>query len=171
MKPRVSLIAAVARNGVIGRDNAMPWRLPSDLKRFKAITTGHPVVMGRKTFQAIGRPLPGRANIVVSRQGFAAPGAEVVADLAAALAKAGETEGEGGEIFVIGGAEIYRQAIAAADRLYITEVDTQPDGDARFPAIDPASWHETAREKVKQAEGDSAPSCLVIYERSGFLSG
>jgi dihydrofolate reductase len=165
--PRLSLIAAVARNGIIGRDNRMPWRLPSDLKRFKALTVGHPVVMGRKTFQSIGKPLPGRDNIVVSRHAFAADGATVAPTLAAAMARADSAAGAGGEVFIIGGAEIYRQAMAMADRLYITEVALDPEGDAAFPAIDPAVWRVTAREKVKQPEGDTAASSLVVYDRVG----
>jgi dihydrofolate reductase len=163
---RLSLVAAVAKNGVIGRDNAMPWRLPSDLKRFKALTTGHPVVMGRKTFQSIGKPLPGRENIVASRGDFRAAGASVVPSLEAAVSRAAEIAGRGGEVFIIGGAEIYRQAVPIADRLYITEVDAAPEGEAAFPEIDRSVWRETSREKVKHPEGDSAASSFVIYDRA-----
>ncbi len=143
--PRVSLIAAVAENGVIGRDGAVPWHLSSDLKRFKAITMGKPIVMGRKTFASIGRPLPGRTNIVVSRQkDFASPGVVVAPTLDAAMAAAREQAMHDGvdEVFVTGGAEIYPAALPEADRLYITHVAMEPAGDAVFPEIDPEIWRE-----------------------------
>jgi dihydrofolate reductase len=168
---RLSLIAAVASNGVIGRENKIPWRLPSDLKRFKALTLGHPAVMGRKTFQSIGHPLPGRDNIVVSRQGFRADGALVVASLAAALDLAAARAGEGGEVFVIGGAEIYRETLPLADRLYLTEVEATPLGDATFPAIDRAVWRATRREDSIRADGDSAASRFVVYDRLEATAG
>jgi dihydrofolate reductase len=168
---RLSLIAAVASNGVIGRENKIPWRLPSDLKRFKALTLGHPVVMGRKTFQSIGHPLPGRDNIVVSRQGFRADGAVVVASLAAALDLAAARAGEGGEVFVIGGAQIYRETLPLADRLYLTEVEATPLGDATFPAIDRAVWRPTRREDPVRADGDSAASRFVVYDRLEATAG
>jgi dihydrofolate reductase len=160
------LIAAVAANGVIGSANAIPWRLPSDLKRFKAITLGHPVVMGRRTFQSIGRPLPGRDNLIVSRGDFQAAGTTTVASVATALALADTLAGEGGEVFVIGGAEVYRQALPLADRLYITEVEAAPDGDAWFPKIDPALWRVVGREKMPRAVADSASASFVTYERT-----
>jgi dihydrofolate reductase len=162
---RLSLIAAVARNGVIGRDNQIPWRLPSDLKRFKALTLGHPVVMGRKTFQSIGRPLPGRDNIVVSRHGFRADGALVVSSLDEGLELAQAKAGQGGEVFVIGGAEIYRETLPLADRLYITEVDVTPAGDATFPGIDGEVWRIVQSHDWLRPEGDSAPARLVVYDR------
>ena len=163
---RLSLVAAVARNGVIGRDNQIPWRLPSDLKRFKALTLGHPVIMGRKTFESIGRPLPGRDNIVLSRRGFRAEGATVVATLPAALALAAERAGEGGEVFILGGAELYRETIAMADRLCITEVDAAPEGDAVFPEIDRGFWRESARKRASRAEGDTVASSFVVYDHA-----
>jgi dihydrofolate reductase len=145
----ISLIAAVARNHVIGAGNRLPWRLPADLQRFRALTVGHPVVMGRKTYESIGRPLRGRTNIVLTRQaGYQAPGCIVVSDLDAALRAAGETAGgeTAPEVFIIGGAELYRQTLALAGRLYITEVTADvPDGDAFFPEIDPALWQEVER--------------------------
>jgi dihydrofolate reductase len=139
--PLVSLVVAVARNGVIGRDNDLPWRLPDDLKHFKAITLGKPVVMGRRTFESIGRPLPGRENRVVSRRpGFEAPGCRVFASLEEALA------GPEPEVMVIGGGQIYAAALPLAQRLYLTEVDAEVDGDARFPEIDPDTWREVSSE-------------------------
>jgi len=150
LKPRLVLIAAVAKNGVIGRDNAMPWRLPEDLQRFKALTMGHPVIMGRKTWASLGRPLPGRRNIVISRDGdYRAPGALVVASLAAALAACADAD----TAFVIGGAQIYAQALPMADRLELTEIARDFAGDTHFPAIDHHSWREIARESRLSANG------------------
>jgi dihydrofolate reductase len=166
---RVSIIAAVADNGVIGRDNALPWRLPSDMKRFRAITMGKPVVMGRKTLQSIGRPLPGRTNIVVSRGVEPpAPGVVMAANLADALAEARlRAAGDGvDEVFVIGGAALYREALPLADRLYITEVKAAPAGDATFPPIDRRRWKERAREAPGRAAGDSEDSAFVVYDRT-----
>lgn len=144
-QPRITLIAAVAKNGVIGAGNSLPWRLPEDLKRFKALTLGHPIVMGRKTWESLGRPLPGRTNIVVSRNAdFAAAGAQRVGSLAEALTAAAATDSD--EVFIIGGAEIYRQALPLAQRLQLTEIDQDFAGDVHFPTVDPALWRETARE-------------------------
>lgn len=143
--PRITLIAAVARNRVIGAGNALPWRLPEDLKRFKALTLGHPIIMGRKTWESLGRPLPGRTNIVISRAaGFTATGAELVHSLDEALSAAAATHSD--EVFIIGGAEIYRLALPIARRLQLTEIDLDFAGDVHFPAVDPALWRETARE-------------------------
>ncbi len=140
---RVSLIVAVARNGVIGQKNRLPWKLPADLKRFKALTMGHPIVMGRKTYESIGKALPGRTNIVVTRQaGYRAEGCLVVDSLEHGLALARSDE----EIFVIGGVEIFTQAIPLANRIYLTQIDQDFEGDARLPALDRTVWHETARE-------------------------
>jgi len=140
------LIAAVARNNVIGLDNAMPWRLPEDLKRFKALTLGHPIVMGRKTWESLGRPLPGRTNIVVTRNpAFVAEGAMTAATLEAGLAAAAATGTE--QTFIIGGAEIYRQALPLAGRMQLTEIDREFAGDAFFPSWDAADWRETEREQ------------------------
>ncbi|HQR19403.1 MAG TPA: dihydrofolate reductase [Burkholderiaceae bacterium] len=141
--PRLSLIVARARNGVIGKDNAMPWKIPGEQAYFKRVTMGHPIIMGRRTWQSIGRPLPGRRSIVVSRNAaFKAPGAAVVASLDAALALCTGTD----EAFVIGGAELYRIALPRADRLLITEIDHEFDGDTFFPAPDAAQWKEAARD-------------------------
>jgi len=149
-KPMISLVVAMAENHVIGINNTLPWHLPEDLKHFKAMTLGKPVVMGRKTWDSIGRPLPGRRNIVVTRNAdWSADGAEVAHSLEAALALAGDVE----EICVIGGAELYRQAIDAADRLLVTEVGLTVAGDAFFPVIDRSRWQETARESNQREDG------------------
>ncbi|HZI96676.1 MAG TPA: dihydrofolate reductase [Actinomycetales bacterium] len=138
----VTLVAAVGRNGVIGRDGQLPWPPTGDLKHFKRTTMGHTLVMGRKTYDSIGRPLPGRTTIVVTRQPrWHADGVTTASSLDRALALAE------GEVFVIGGGEIYRQAMPRADALLITEVDQAPDGDTTFPEIDPAHWVETSREQ------------------------
>ena len=164
MTARVSLVAAVATNGVIGDDGRLPWRLSSDLRRFKTLTFGKPVVMGRKTFDTIGKPLVGRDNIVVTRQGgFAPAGVTVAASLDAALARA--AAGGTSEIMVLGGGEIYAQAIGRADRLYITHVDAAPAGDTRFPVIDPAVWQAIAEEALPAGDKDSAATRFVTYDR------
>jgi dihydrofolate reductase len=135
-----SLIVAMSRNGVIGRDNGMPWHLPADLAHFKRITLGHPVIMGRRTRESIGRALPGRRNIVVSRTtGFVAPGAEVVATLDDAWRAVAGSD----EAFVIGGAQLYAAALPAADRIYLTEIDAEIPGDTTFPPFDRAGWRQT----------------------------
>jgi len=165
---RLSIIAAVAENRVIGSDNDMPWRLSSDLKRFKALTLGKPVVMGRRTYQSIGRPLPGRANIVVTRSPtWRADGVRVAGSLDDALRLAIEAAQANGanEVFVIGGGQIYSDAMPYADRLYITEVAARPEGDVVFPRIDAAVWRETDSEGPVQSERDSAPITFVTYER------
>lgn len=167
---RLALIAAVAENGVIGRGRDLPWRLKSDMKRFRRLTMGKPVVMGRRTFEAIGRPLPGRTNIVVSRRtGFASDGMIVAASLDDALAIARRQAVNDGvdEVLVIGGEEVYRAALPRADRLYITHVAATPEGDARFPPIDPAVWRAVSREAVAAGDRDSAPTTFVVYDRIG----
>jgi dihydrofolate reductase len=162
------IVAAVARNGVIGAENRLLWRLPSDLRRFKALTLGKPLVMGRKTFESIGRPLPGRETIVLTRHaGFRAEGAFVVHSLDAALALAAErAEALGADAVIIaGGAEIYGKTIDRADRLAITEVALAPEGDARFPRIDPGDWREARREPGVRGPKDGADFAFVDYER------
>ncbi len=142
--PRVSLIAAVGRGGVIGTAGQMPWHLPADFAFFKRTTMGHTLVMGRATFDSIGRPLPGRRTVVVTRQqSWSALGTTVAHSLPDAL----ELAGEGGEdeIFVAGGGQVYAEAMPVADRLLVTEVDQCPDGDAYFPEIDPQVWREAGR--------------------------
>jgi dihydrofolate reductase len=143
-EPEVIGIAAVARNGVIGAGNDIPWRIPEDWARFKAITMGHVLIMGRKTYDSIGRPLPGRTTVVVTREvGWHADGVIVAAGLDEAFARAYELSPE--RVFVAGGGQIYAAAWDRLDRLEITEVDAEPVGDVRFPAIGP-EWTETARE-------------------------
>jgi len=163
---RLSLIVAMAANRVIGLEGGMPWHLPGDLRFFKRTTMGHPVVMGRKTYQAIGGALPGRANIVVSRnKKFTAADADVVHDLAAALTRAkalAEIEGSG-EVFVIGGADIYAQALDRADRIYMTEVEGDFPGDAFFPDFERRRWREIARDARKpEAPGGPAYSFVIL---------
>lgn len=141
MKPKVTLIVAVAENGVIGRDGTLPWRLPEDLRHFRRLTMGNTVLMGRKTWQSLGRPLDGRANWVLTRDpAFSAPGAQVFRDLDAALAQPPQ-----GQLLVIGGAELYRQALPLASRLELTRVHARVEGDTHFPDYDPAQWRETSR--------------------------
>jgi dihydrofolate reductase len=162
------LVAAVARNGVIGADNRLLWRLSSDLKRFKVRTLGKPLVMGRKTFESIGRPLPGRETIVVTRdQNFSAEGVLVAHDLAAALALAEDRAAAMGAdaVVIAGGGELYAQTIDAADRLALTEVALAPNGDAVFPRIDPALWREVRREPGVRGPNDDADFAFVDYER------
>ena len=167
--PPVALVVAVARNGVIGSDNRLLWRLSSDLKRFKALTMGKPVVMGRKTFQSLPRAgLPGRSIIVVTRDAaFAATGVIVAHGLDAALEIAAREAARLGadEIMVAGGAEIYAQTLALADRVHVTEVDLAPEGDAAFPALDPAQWREAARVAPPRGERDEAAFAFVDYVR------
>lgn len=142
---KLSLIVAVSRNGVIGLNNQLPWHLPEDLKYFKSVTMGKPIVMGRKTYESIGRPLPGRTNIVITRDAnWSAAGVEVAQTLEVAL-KLGEKACEAAgaeEIMVIGGEQIYRLTLAAADRLYLTQVDAEVEGDAFFPEIDLKAWNQ-----------------------------
>ena len=163
------LVAAVARNGVIGAKGGLPWRLSSDLKRFKALTWGKPLVIGRKTFESIGRALPGRETIVVTRDhAFAPLGALVTHSLDAAVALAAERAHALGadEIIIGGGAEIYAQTIIArANRLFITEVALDPEGGARFPRISPREWRETRRETGERGPRDDADFAFVDYER------
>jgi dihydrofolate reductase len=164
---RLSLIAAVAGNGVIGAGGKLPWRLSTDMKRFRRLTMGKPVIMGRKTFASMGKALDGRGNIVVTRQAdFAAAGVVVARSLESAIRSAEESAaGGGGEVMVIGGGEIYAAALALADRLYITHVAAAPEGEVRFPAIDPNQWRATVTEEVPAGDKDSAATTFVIYER------
>lgn len=161
--PKLTLVVAIAKNRVIGRDNQLPWHLPEDLQHFKAVTLGHPVLMGRKTWESLPprfRPLPGRRNIVVTRQaGYAASGAEVVQSIPAALALAGAEE----EVCVIGGAEIFAATLPQADTLEVTEVDLEPAGDTWFPEFSPAEWRETAREAHVGQNG--VGYAFVTYKR------
>jgi len=145
----VALVVATAENNIIGHAGQLPWgRLPADLRHFKQLTLGHPVVMGRKTYDSIGRALPGRPNLVVTRQAsWAAPGCETLPSVLAALARAGELAGPEGVVCVIGGGEIYCEALHAAEVVYLTEVHATFEGDASFPALPPAEWREETRER------------------------
>lgn len=168
MSLTISLIAAVAENGVIGSDNGLPWRLPSDFAYFKRTTMGKPIVMGRRTYESIGKPLPGRTNIVVSRRAdFAPEGVVVVDDVDTALEYARKTaERAGGdEVMVIGGAAVFEAVMDRADRLHITHVALAPVGDVHFPQIDPDVWQVVARPDVKPGERDSAAFTVAVYER------
>jgi dihydrofolate reductase len=166
--PKLTLVAAVAKNGVIGRDGDLPWRLSSDLKRFKAATMGKPVLMGRKTWESLPRkPLPGRQNLILTRDAsFIAENAWVYTDLAAMLA-AGRTMAQAAgveEACVIGGAQLYNAALPQADRIILTEVNLVPEGDARL-ALDLASWREVSSEHVERGEKDDADFVVRVLER------
>lgn len=168
IEPKITIVVAVSSNGVIGRDGGLPWHLPSDLKRFKTLTLGKPVIMGRKTWASIGRPLPGRPNIIISRDtGFAAEGATVVQSLQAALVEARLRAAELGvdEVCIIGGGEIYRQAIGLADILHVTEVDATIDGDTRFPPIDPDIFDKIVDEPLPRGERDSHAMHFSTWQR------
>ena len=166
--PLISLVVAASTNGVIGANNTLPWRLPSELRRFKALTMGHPVIMGRKTYEAIGRPLPGRDNIVVTT-------GEVVDDAsvhtvnsveeALALAARFAATRKKDEIMVIGGAQIYEQVRAKAGKVYLTRVHMEAQGDATFPDLNTQRWQEMSVEEVKAASGDTADYTVYVYER------
>jgi dihydrofolate reductase len=165
----IIFVAAVSKNGVIGRDNKLPWRLKSDMQHFRALTIGKPVIMGRKTYLTIGKPLVGRTTIVVSRDAeFAAPGVLAAPSLDAAFAAArGDALRRGADaIAVIGGADIYAQAMPQATRLAVTEVHKEVEGETRFPAIDRAIWQETVREEHEPQADDEAPFAFVNYERT-----
>lgn len=161
MKPHLSALVAMAQNRVIGKDNAIPWRLPADLRRFKALTMGHPIIMGRKTYESIGRPLSGRINIIVTRQSdYRVEGAIVVASLADALKscrcnskKAAMQADTDDEYFVIGGEDIFRTALPLCDRLYVTELLRSYEGDVYFPEFDREEWREITREKHTDESG------------------
>lgn len=160
MPAKLTLIVALDRNNGIGVNNALPWRLPEDLAFFKKTTSGHAIIMGRKTYDSIGRPLPNRRNIVVTRNpDWSAAGVERAASLDAAVRLAGD-----GEVFVIGGAQIYADAIHVADRLIVTEIGAHYDCDAFFPAIDPALWEAESREPHHSAN-NGWDYAFVIYRR------
>jgi dihydrofolate reductase len=160
--PRLSLIAAHARNGVIGRNNGLPWRLSSDLKRFRELTMGHHIVMGRKTYESIGRPLPGRKMVVVtSRKNFSAPECEIATSLEQAIDLA---QGDS-EVFFIGGAEIYRQVLDRVDRLYLTSIDAVVEGDAFLPPLDLSGWRLVSEEEHGADEKNAYPYRFTTYDR------
>ncbi len=163
---KVSLVVAMARNGVIGRDGKLPWHLPDDLKRFKATTVGRAVIMGRKTFESIGKALPNRQNIVITRRGelatATAQGCDVVASLEEALARVLVRD----ECFVIGGGEIYRAALPRADRILLTQVDADVEGDVRFPPFDAKEWTEVACESHPADERHAYAFAIVTLQRT-----
>ncbi|MEJ8474719.1 dihydrofolate reductase [Roseibium algae] len=164
----IFLVAAVARNGIIGADNDMPWHISSDLKHFKALTAGTPMIMGRRTFQSLPGILPGRPHIVITRDPeFQAEGATVVGSLEVGLELAERLAGDLGSdgVAIIGGGQIYTMGLSLADRLEITEVQADPEGDAHFPEIDPSIWQEVSRVSGERSERDSAGFEFVTYRR------
>jgi len=149
MAARLSIIVAMAKNRVIGANGAIPWRLPNELQLFKRVTMGHHIIMGRKTWESIGRLLPGRTTVIVTRQAdYAVPGAVIAASLDEAIARCARDS----EIFVVGGGELYREALPRADRIYLTTVDAEPVGDTRMPEFNPAQWQETSSESFAPDE-------------------
>jgi dihydrofolate reductase len=162
-RPRISLIAAMAEDRVIGIGNRLPWRLPADMKWFRRHTLGKPIIMGRKTFESFGaKPLPERLNIVMTRDpGYRAEGAVVVHDVEQALTAAGDVA----EVMIIGGASFYEQMLPRADRLYLTLVHTRVEGDAWFPEYDPGQWRELEREELPADDRNSFACSFCIYER------
>lgn len=163
-----TIVVAMSRNGIIGRDGGLPWRLSSDLKRFKALTLGKPVVMGRKTFESIGKVLPGRPNIVITRDAsFAPKGVHVTNSLSSAIDVASGLAKEVGadEICIIGGGEIFHQAMDFADQLHVTHIEADIDGDTTFPHIDPIAWRPTEELHVAAGEKDNYATRFVIYRR------
>ena len=159
---RIALIVAMAENRVIGRQNQLPWRIPADLKHFKALTMGKPIIMGRKTYESIGRPLPGRDNIVITGDSsYRAEGCRVVHSIDQALQAAGGSE----DVMIIGGANLYRQTLKDAERLYLTLVKAQPQGDAWFPNIQPQEWREIKREAHKADESNEYDYDFVVLDR------
>ena len=161
--PLVSLLVAAAENGVIGRDNTLPWHLSDDLRRFKALTLGKPMLMGRKTFEAIGKPLPGRTSLVLSRsRDWARPGATVVRSLEEALERAGAVP----ELVVIGGAEVYRLALPHAQRIYLTRVHAEIPGDTVLPPLDATAWRETEREFHAADARHAHAFTFIVLERA-----
>ena len=167
--PRVSLLAALAANRVIGKNNTLPWHLPEDLKRFKSLTMGHTIVMGRKTHESIGRVLPGRHNVVVSRQtGLIVPGAVVVHSLQAALEQVDSASATADELFIIGGAILYEQSLALAQRMYLTEIQKDFEGDARFPEFNRDDWIELSRERHVSAGTMQLTYHFVVLERKNM---
>ncbi len=162
----LSLIAAVADNDVIGRDNKLPWRLSTDLKRFKELTLGHTVIMGRKTYEsileALGKPLPDRKNVIITRnKEYRAPGCDVINwDIAL-----DRFEKSPEEVFVIGGGEMYKTALSFAEKIYLTRVHTNPEGDVLFPKLNPLEWRTLSSERFREDERNEYPTTFTVYER------
>lgn len=175
MISRLSALVAMAQNRVIGKDNTLPWRLPPDLKRFKALTMGHSIIMGRKTYESIGKPLPGRTCIIVTHQpGYKVEGAIVAGSIAEALKACGKDYGDevmdkdrkiDTESFVIGGAEIFRQTLPLCDRLYITEIQRDFDGDVLFPEFNHGEWREISRERYHLGEDNGLEYDFIVLDR------
>ncbi|SEQ00509.1 dihydrofolate reductase [Devosia sp. YR412] len=168
MSITIAMIAGVAENGVIGSDQTIPWRVPSDMAFFKKTTLGKPIVMGRKQYETVGRPLPGRTNIVITRQqGYQPEGVLVFHDIDTALQKAGEIATADGvdEIMIIGGGELYAQLMPQAERLYISHIDLSPEGDVRFPAIKPEDWAVVDLPEVTPSPKDEASYRVKVYVR------
>lgn len=164
--PRLSLLVAMAKNRVIGRDNKLPWNLPADLKHFKFLTMGQTIVMGRKTYESIGKPLPGRVNIIITRQeGYEVPGATVVSSIDDALLMCEKIRSINGENFIIGGEELYRQTLKICQRIYITEIQRDFEGDVYFPEVDPNEWEETQRDKHISENDTNLEYHFVVLDR------
>jgi len=157
----VSIIVAIGRNHAIGKNNKLLWHLPKDLKHFKDVTTGHTVIMGRKTFDSVGKPLPNRRNIIVTRQAISIEGCEVVSSIDAALALCANEE----EVFIVGGAEIYKLSIPLTDRIYLTVIDHDFDGDTFFPELNDEDWKETERENFEPDEKNKYTYSFITLER------
>lgn len=168
MTADIAIIAAVAENGVVGAKGGLPWRVKADFRRFRAITMGKPIIMGRKTFDSIGRPLDGRDNVVVTRQsGWRHEGVVAASSLEEALAAAKKAAAARGasEIFVIGGGELFREALPLASRVYVTHIKAAPEGDVWFPKLPAEAWIERRREPLAASEGDTAEALQIVYER------
>lgn len=158
---RISIISALAANRTIGINNSLPWRLPEDLKYFKSLTLGHHILMGRKTYESIGKPLPGRTTVIITRGNFPAPdGVKIAHSLREAIDVCGDDQ----EIFFVGGAELYTQALPLADRLYLTEIQAEVEGDAWFPAFDKNRWREMSRDR-RHEEKNGMEYHFVVYDR------
>ena len=161
-RPRLSLVVAMAKNRVIGAAGRIPWHLPNELQLFKRITMGHPIVMGRKTYESIGRLLPGRTTVIVTRQAdYRVPGAIVVHSLDDAIAACGRDD----EIFVIGGGELYREALPSADRIYLTTVEAEPAGDTYMPELEAGAWRELSAEAFPADARHRYPYCFRVLDR------
>ena len=164
--PRLSILVAMARNRVIGRNNALPWHLPADLKHFKSLTMGHPIIMGRKTYESIGKPLPGRTNIIITRQAdYEAPGAMVVHSVEDAILACKEVTQFDGESFVIGGEKLFQQTIMLCRRMYLTEIHKDFEGDTFFPQFERSDWEEVKRDKYFDDSADKLEYHFIVLDR------
>jgi len=163
---RLSILVAMARNRVIGQNNTLPWHLPADLKHFKSLTMGHPIIMGRKSYESIGKPLPGRTNIIVTKQlNFQASGTAIVNSIDEALERSKEASFTNNESFIIGGAELYQQTLKLCHRMYITEIQSNFEGDTFFPEFNQNDWQETARERHQGNDKAELAYHFVILDR------